>query len=112
MDCNTIEEFMDVIKKMKTFRSSANKQYRLLKATKTLIQVRDERTKELHEFTPYALWAAYCELSEPERTVSNLRGYVGTNAAPSAAALLYASVGRGQVQTAINTLIGLMSKFK
>ena len=58
MECNTAEEFLEILKKRKLYRSSANKEYRVVKVTKESIQVRDGRTKEVYEFTPYALWAA------------------------------------------------------
>lgn len=102
-DINTLtyNSFIQKIKTIKTYRSNANKEYKVVKANKTTLVLRDQRTKADFEVLAAQVFNAMQELGIENCTVPKMRQYVGTHAAPASAALIFWAFGRGQVQAAM-----------
>lgn len=102
-DINTLtyDSFIQKIKTIKTYRSNANKEYKVVKANKTTLVLRDQRTKADFGVPAVQVFNAMQELGIENCTVSKMRQYVGTHAAPASAALIFWAFGRGQVQAAM-----------
>jgi len=98
-DINTLtyDSFIQKIKTIKTYRSNANKEYKVVKANQTTLVLRDQRTKTDFEGSAIQIFYAMQELGVENCTVPNMRKYVGTYAAPASAALIYWAFGRGQI---------------
>lgn len=111
-DINTLtyDSFLQKIKTIKTYRSNAHKEYKVVKANKTTLVLRDQRTKTDFKVTANQLFCAMKNLGTESCTVSNIRKYVGTNAAPASAALIYWGFGRGQVNAEYKKLADLICK--
>lgn len=102
-DINTLtyDSFIQKIKTIKTYCSNANKEYKVVKANKTTLVLRDQRTKTDFEVPAAQVFNAMQELGIENCTVPKMRQYVGTHAAPASAALIFWAFGRGQVQAAM-----------
>lgn len=102
-DINTLtyDSFIQKIKTIKTYRSNANKEYKVVKANKTTLVLRDQRTKTDFEVPAAQVFNAMQELGIENCTVPKMRQYVGTHAAPASAVLIFWAFGRGQVQAAM-----------
>jgi len=111
-DINTLtyDCFIQKIKTIKTYRSNANKEYKVMKANKTTLVLRDQRTKTDFEGPAIQIFYAMQDLGIENCTVPNMRKYVGTNAAPASAALIYWAFGRGQVHAEIKKISDLVFK--
>ena len=92
----TFDNFIQKIKTIKTYRSNANKEYKVVKVNKTALVLRDQRTKADFEVPAAQVFAAMKELGIENCTVLKMRQYVGTHAAPVSAALIFWAFGRGQ----------------
>ena len=103
----TFDNFIQKIKTIKTYRSNANKEYKVVKVNKTALVLRDQRTKADFEVPAAQVFAAMKELGIENCTVLKMRQYVGTHAAPASAALIFWAFGRGQVQAAIKKFADL-----
>lgn len=103
----TFDVFIQKIKTIKTYRSNANKEYKVVKVNKTALVLRDQRTKADFEVPAAQVFAAMKELGIENCTVLKMRQYVGTHAAPASAALIFWAFGRGQVQAAIKKFADL-----
>ena len=103
----TFDNFIQKIKTIKTYRSNANKEYKVVKVNKTALVLRDQRTKADFEVPAAQVFAAMKELGIENCTVLEMRQYVGTHAAPASAALIFWAFGRGQVQAAIKKFADL-----
>lgn len=112
VDINTLtyDSFIQKIKTIKTYRSNANKEYKVVKVNKTTLVLRDQRTKTEFEGPAIQIFHAIQDLGIENCTVSNMRKYVGTNAAPASAALIYWTFGRGQVHAKIKKFADLAFK--
>ena len=108
-DINTLtyDSFIQKIKTIKTYRSNANKEYKVLKVNKTTLVLRDQRTKADLEVPAVQVFNAMQELGIENCTVPKMRQYVGTYAAPASAALIFWAFGRGQVQAAMKKFADL-----
>lgn len=108
-DINTLtyDSFIQKIKTIKTYRSNANKEYKVVKANKTTLVLRDQRTKTDFEVPAVQVFNAMQELCIENCTVPKMRQYVGTHAAPASAALIFWAFGRGQVQAAMKKFADL-----
>lgn len=108
-DINTLtyDGFIQKIKTIKTYRSNANKEYKVVKANKTTLVLRDQRTKTDFEVPAVQVFNAMQELGIENCTVPKMRQYVGTHAAPASAALIFWAFGRGQVQAAMKKFADL-----
>ena len=108
-DINTLtyDSFIQKIKTIKTYRSNANKEYKVVKANKTTLVLRDQRTKTDFEVPAVQVFNAMQELGIENCTVPKMRQYVGTHAAPASAALIFWAFGRGQVQAAMKKFADL-----
>ena len=108
-DINTLtyDSFIQKIKTIKTYRSNANKEYKVVKANKTTLVLRDQRTKTDFEVPAAQVFIAMHELGIENCTVPKMRQYVGTHAAPASAALIFWAFGRGQVQAAMKKFADL-----
>ena len=108
-DINTLtyDSFIQKIKTIKTYRSNANKEYKVVKVNKTTLVLRDQRTKADFEVPAAQVFNAMQELGIENCTVSKMRQYVGTHAAPASAALIFWAFGRGQVQAAMKKFADL-----
>jgi len=108
-DINTLtyDSFIQKIKTIKTYRSNANKEYKVVKANKTTLVLRDLRTKTDFEVPATQVFNAMQELGIENCTVPKMRQYVGTHAAPASAALIFWAFGRGQVQAAMKKFADL-----
>ena len=108
-DINTLtyDSFIQKIKTIKTYRSNANKEYKVVKANKTTLVLRDQRTKADFEVPAVQVFNAMQELGIENCTVPKMRQYVGTHAAPASAALIFWAFGRGQVQAAMKKFADL-----
>lgn len=106
----TYDSFIQKIKTIKTYRSNANKEYKVVKANKTTLVLRDQRTKTDYEGPAIQLFYAMQELGIENCTVPNMRKYVGIYAAPASAALIYWAFGRGQVHAEIKKISDLVFK--
>lgn len=108
-DINTLtyDSFIQKIKTIKTYRSNANKEYKVVKANKTTLVLRDQRTKADFEVPAAQVFNAMQELGIENCTVPKMRQYVGTHAAPASAALIFWAFGRGQVQAAMKKFADL-----
>ena len=108
-DINTLtyDSFIQKIKTIKTYRSNANKEYKVVKANKTTLVLRDQRTKTDFEVSAAQVFNAMQELGIENCTVPKMRQYVGTHAAPASAALIFWAFGRGQVQAAMKKFADL-----
>lgn len=88
-------EFVEIIASEKYYRSSANKEYRVVRSNKTTTVLRDmSKGLELKVPTP-AIYQIYQELHPSEIQVKTVVPYVGRENAPAVSALLYCIVGRG-----------------
>mgnify|MGYP000738489131 CR=1 FL=1 len=96
-DINTLtyDSFIQKIKTIKTYRSNANKEYKVVKANKTTLVLRDQRTKADFEVPAVQVFNAMQELGIENCTVPKMRQYVGTHAAPASAALIRTRTGSG-----------------
>lgn len=103
----TFDNFIQKIKSIKTYRSNANKEYKVVKVNKTALVLRDQRTKADFEVPAAQVFAAMKELGIENCTVLKMRQYVGTHAAPASAALIFWAFGRGQVQAAMKKFADL-----
>ncbi len=103
----TFDNFIQKIKTIKTYRSNANKEYKVVKVNKTALVLRDQRTKADFEVPAAQVFAAMKKLGIENCTVLKMRQYVGTHAAPASAALIFWAFGRGQVQAAIKKFADL-----
>ena len=108
-DINTLtyDSFIQKIKTIKTYCSNANKEYKVVKANKTTLVLRDQRTKTDFEVPAAQVFNAMQELGIEHCTVPKMRQYVGTHAAPASAALIFWAFGRGQVQAAMKKFADL-----
>ena len=108
-DINTLtyDSFLQKIKTIKTYRSNANKEYKVVKVNKTTLVLRDQRTKADFEVPAVQVFNAMQELGIENCTVPKMRQYVGTHAAPASAALIFWAFGRGQVQAAMKKFADL-----
>ena len=108
-DINTLtyDSFIQKIKTIKTYRSNANKEYKVVKANKTTLVLRDQRTKADFEVPATQVFNAMQELGIENCTVPKMRQYVGTHAAPASAALIFWAFGRGQIQAAMKKFADL-----
>ena len=108
-DINTLtyDRFIQKIKTIKTYRSNANKEYKVVKVNKTTLVLRDQRTKADFEVPAVQVFNAMQELGIENCTVPKMRQYVGTHAAPASAALIFWAFGRGQVQAAMKKFADL-----
>lgn len=108
-DINTLtyDGFIQKIKTIKTYRSNANKEYKVVKVNKTTLVLRDQRTKADFEVPAVQVFNAMQELGIENCTVPKMRQYVGTHAAPASAALIFWAFGRGQVQAAMKKFADL-----
>lgn len=108
-DINTLtyDSFIQKIKTIKTYRSNANKEYKVVKANKTTLVLRDQRTKTDFEVPATQVFNAMQELGIENCTVPKMRQYVGTHAAPASAALIFWAFGRGQIQAAMKKFADL-----
>lgn len=108
-DINTLtyDSFIQKIKTIKTYRSNANKEYKVVKANKTTLVLRDQRTKADFEVPAVQVFNAMQELGIENCTVPKMRQYVGTHAAPASAALIFWAFGRGQVQATMKKFADL-----
>ena len=108
-DINTLtyDSFIQKIKTIKTYRSNANKEYKVVKVNKTTLVLRDQRTKADFEVPAAQVFNAMQELGIENCTVPKMRQYVGTHAAPASAALIFWAFGRGQVQAAMKKFADL-----
>ena len=100
----SFEEFLEKIKKTKTYCSNANKEYRVMKANKDKLVLRDQRTRNVYEVSTMQLYVAMQECEIQNCTVANMKFYVGAKAAPSCAALIFAVFGRGQMYESIRLI--------
>ena len=109
VDINTLtyDSFLQTIKTIKTYRSNANKEYKVVKANKTTLVLRDQRTKTDFEVPATQVFCAMKDFGIENCTVPQMRQYVGTYAAPSSAALIYWAFGRGKVHSDIKKLADL-----
>lgn len=94
----TFDVFIQKIKTIKVYRSNAYKEYKVVKANKTTLVLRDQRTKTDFEVSAAQVFNAMQELGIENCTVPKMRQYVGTHAAQASAALIFWAFGRGQVQ--------------
>ena len=108
-DINTLtyDSFIQKIKTIKTYRSNANKEYKVVKVNKTTLVLRDQRTKTDFEVPAAQVFNAMQELGIENCTVPKMRQYVGTHAAPASAALIFWAFGRGQIQAAMKKFADL-----
>lgn len=108
-DINTLtyDGFIQKIKTIKTYRSNANKEYKVVKVNKTTLVLRDQRTKADFEVPAVQVFNAMQELGIENCTVPKMRQYVGTHAAPASAALIFWAFGRGQVPAAMKKFADL-----
>ena len=108
-DINTLtyDGFIQKIKTIKTYRSNANKEYKVVKVNKTTLVLRDQRTKADFEVPAVQVFNAMQELGIENCTVPKMRQYVVTHAAPASAALIFWAFGRGQVQAAMKKFADL-----
>lgn len=108
-DINTLtyDGFIQKIKTIKTYRSNANKEYKVVKVNKTTLVLRDQRTKADFEVPAAQVFNAMQELGIENCTVPKMRQYVGTHAAQASAALIFWAFGRGQVQAAMKKFADL-----
>ena len=108
-DINTLtfDSFIQKIKTIKTYRSNANKEYKVVKANMTTLVLRDLRTKTDFEVPATQVFNAMQELGIENCTVPKMRQYVGTHAAPASAALIFWAFGRVQVQAAMKKFADL-----
>lgn len=108
-DINTLtyDGFIQKIKTIKTYRSNANKEYKVVKVNKTTLVLRDQRTKADFEVPAVQVFNAMQELGIENCTVPKMRQYVGTHAAPASAALIFWAFGRGQVPAAMKKVADL-----
>lgn len=108
-DINTLtyDGFIQKIKTIKTYRSNANKEYKVVKVNKTTSVLRDQRTKADFEVPAVQVFNAMQELGIENCTVPKMRQYVGTHAAPASAALIFWAFGRGQVPAAMKKFADL-----
>ena len=111
-DINTLtyDSFIQKIKTIKTYRSNANKEYKVVKANKTTLVLRDQRTKTDYEVAANQLFYAMRDFGIENCTVANMRKYVGTYAAAASAALVYWAFGRGQIHAEIKKFADLAFK--
>lgn len=100
----SFEEFVEKIKSMKTYRSNSYKEYRVMKANKDLLILRDQRTRNEYEVSTMQLYVAMQECEIQNCTVANMKFYVGAKAAPSCAALIFAVFGRGHFHEEIRLI--------
>jgi hypothetical protein len=91
----TYNEFVAEVKETKSYRSSANKEYKVVKVTKSNLDLRDERTKEVYAVDLQQVYAALADNGAVQCTVTCLKNYVGAKAAPACAALIYWVAGKG-----------------
>ena len=75
----TFDNFIQKIKTIKTYRSNANKEYKVVKVNKTALVLRDQRTKADFEVPAAQVFAAMKELGIENCTVLKMRQYVGTH---------------------------------
>ena len=73
----TFDNFIQKIKTIKTYRSNANKEYKVVKVNKTALVLRDQRTKADFEVPAAQVFAAMKELGIENCTVLKMRQYVG-----------------------------------
>lgn len=65
----TFDNFIQKIKSIKTYRSNANKEYKVVKVNKTALVLRDQRTKADFEVPAAQVFAAMKELGIENCTV-------------------------------------------
>ena len=106
----TYDSFLQKIKTIKTYRSNAYKEYKVMKANQTTLVLRDQRTKTDYEGPAIQIFYAMQEVGIENCTVPNMRKYVGSHAAPASAALIYWAFGRGKVHAEIKKLSDLAFK--
>lgn len=101
-------EFMAAVKETKSYRSSANKEYRVTRVTKNEIDLRDQRTKVVFTVDPQQVYAALAENGAAGCTVPCLKMYVGAKAAPASAALIYRVAGGGRFYAQMDKLVDIV----
>ena len=100
----SFDEFVEKIKNTKTYCSNSYKEYRVMKANKDILVLRDQRTRNEFQVSTMQLYIAMQEYEIRNCTVANMKFYVGAKAAPSCAALIFAAFGRGQMHEAIRLI--------
>ncbi len=111
-DINTLtyDSFIQKIKATKVYRSNANKEYKVMKANKTYVVLRDQRTKTDYQVPAIQILLAMGDLGIESCTVTNMRAYVGTYAAPASAALIYWVFGHGTDHAKVKEIADLVFK--
>ena len=100
----SFDEFLEKIKSKKTYCSNSNKEYRVMKANKDILVLRDQRTRNEFQVPTMQLYVAMQECEIKNCTVANMKFYVGAKAVPSCAALIFATFGRGQMHEEIRLI--------
>ena len=87
VDINTLtfDSFIQTVKTIRVYRSNANKEYKVVKANKTTLVLRNQRTKTDFEVPASQVFYAMKDFGIENCTVPNMRQYVGTYAAPASA---------------------------
>lgn len=106
----TYDSFIQKVKTIKTYRSNANKEYKVMKVKEDTLVLRDLRTKKDYEVSALQIYRAMADLSIVNCTVANMRKYVGTSAAPASAALVFWACGRGTAKAHLKMLSDMILK--
>lgn len=102
------EDFVSTIASEKYYRSSANKEYQVVRSNKKTTVLRDmSKRMDLDIPTP-AIYRVYLELHPTEIQVKTVVPYVGRENAPAVSALLYNIVGRGSTFHSMRKLFQAM----
>ena len=92
----SLEDFLHKIRDTKEFVSTANKHWKLVKATQSVVSVKDDRRKVV-EIDTDGLYEAYCSLESYEFVIDNIKEYVHRDQASAALAVLHTAFGHGAV---------------
>ncbi len=101
----TFARFVEAILEEHEIRSSANKEWRVMKCNASVTIIKDVAKKELHTIPTQQLYEAHLALTEKEIQITKVSLFVEKNDAPAASALLYNIVGRGRMMNSLRKAV-------
>lgn len=104
----SLEDFLHKIRDTKEFVSTAHKHWKLVKATQSVVSVKDDRRKVV-EIDTDGLYEAYCSLESYEFVIDNIKEYVHRDQASAALAVLHTAFGHGAVFASLRKMFDRLS---
>ena len=106
----TFPKFVKLVAQEKSIRSSANKEWRVMKCDTITTVVKDVANKIEYSFSTKNLHNAHIALGEKEIQIASLVPYVGKECAPAAAVVLYNLVGKGREMNTFRQFANILFK--